>query len=196
MRVFHKCRQPDRQPGRILGLCNVLQAAFVCANHKSAKKTDNLHFRDLRFRDLRLYKLLVERWWNWHLVLKMSNIPQRVSNIIWIANYNYNFFVESVQGLLSYKLIREDLQKRSYNLWHQSLSLSLLENSNWIIFVTKYLTVNWKWNLLAALTLHKFGHFGSLKIWQFFWRSHLAFRSVVSADFYFLRTVEVVSLQG
>ena len=46
---------------------NVLRTAFTLVVPKSVKKFSLVLSIFLRFRDLRMQKLLVERWWNWHL---------------------------------------------------------------------------------------------------------------------------------
>ncbi len=50
---------------------NVLRAAFALTDPKSAKKTVKLSVF-LRFWDLQAQKLLLEPWWNWHLLSPLS----------------------------------------------------------------------------------------------------------------------------
>jgi len=62
-----------------VNLINLLRAHFTRADPKSALKTYGLAVF-LRFWDLRLQKMFVERWWNWPLVSSSSRYQVYVKN--------------------------------------------------------------------------------------------------------------------
>ncbi len=51
----------------VLNFINFLWAAFMHADPKNVKKDSQVVSLFLRFRDLRLQKLFLKCWWNWHL---------------------------------------------------------------------------------------------------------------------------------
>jgi len=83
---------------------NFLQTAFKCTDPKSAKKTVKLSVF-LRFPDLRVQKLLIECWWNWHLLHMVKDyIGPKWSHILfWLAScsqfyqhFTYKIFLRTL----------------------------------------------------------------------------------------------------
>ncbi len=64
-----------KTPPQYLGsISSTLIAAFTCTDPKSAKRQSHCQ-SFLCFWDLGVQKLLVECWWNWHLVCKFVPLP-------------------------------------------------------------------------------------------------------------------------
>jgi len=69
---------------------------------KKRKKTDNVTVF-LCFLDLRAQKLLVEHWWNWHLVF--TSHPNEINQVVWRWD---NFLIQNE--------ISRNLRK-NFSLW-------------------------------------------------------------------------------
>jgi len=94
----------------------ILWTAFACADPESAKKTDNLTVFSALFGSVSL-KLVVESWWNWHLV----SVPSVYEHVcVCLCEYLWEWVSDLIVQGPFYKRVCSFTNQYSYFKWKVS----------------------------------------------------------------------------